>query len=196
MSKNLENFIRQNRDDFDTANPSAKIWEEIEKNISNNPKKTPVHFMKKKWWAVAAAAVLLITTAAVYTVLQRPHANITVAGKKTAIPVEKNEAHDIDIATIDPGYARQVAQFSGLIEEKQKELQLIQTDQPSLYGQFSDDIKRLDSTYHLLKHELPVNPNKEELLQAMIYNLQLQINLLNQQLDIIQKIKEAKSKTL
>jgi ABC-type oligopeptide transport system substrate-binding subunit len=196
MSKNLENFIRENRDGFDTASPSSKIWQEIEKEITGNPKKAPVHFMKKKWWAVAAAAVLLITTAAVYIVLQQPNANITVAVKKPIMPVEKNEPHDIDIATIDPGYARQVAQFSGLIEEKQKELQLIQTDQPSLYGKFSNDIKRLDSTYHLLKHELPVNPNKEELLQAMIYNLQLQINLLNQQLNIIQKIKEAKSKTL
>jgi len=43
---------------------------------------------------------------------------------------------------------------------------------------------------------LPVNPNKEELLQAMIYNLQLQIDLLNQQLNIIQKIKQAKSASL
>jgi hypothetical protein len=44
-----------------------------------------------------------------------------------------------------------------------------------------------------LKDQLPKNPNQEELLKAMIQNLQWQIDLLNQQLNIIQKIKEAKN---
>lgn len=196
MSKNLEHFIKENRDDFNTADPSPKIWDEIEKKISGKPTETPVRFMKKKWWAVAAAAVVIVSIAVVYIMLQQSNANITTAQNTKDTSTEKREIREFDIAAIDPGYAKQVAQFSGLIEEKQKELQLIQTDQPSLYEQFSDDIKRLDSTYHLLKHELPVNPNKEELLQAMIYNLQLQINLLNQQLNVIQKIKESQSKSL
>jgi phage shock protein A len=75
-------------------------------------------------------------------------------------------------------------------------LKAIKTDEPFLYKKFSFDIKRLDSTYTLLKQQLPVNPNKEELLEAMIYNLQLQIELLNQQLNIIQKIKQSKSTSL
>jgi len=39
---------------------------------------------------------------------------------------------------------------------------------------------------------LPSNPNREQLLEAMIQNLKLQTELLNQQLLIIQKIKQAK----
>ena len=196
MSKNLEHFIKENREDFNTADPSPKIWDEIQMKISGQSKETPVRFMKKKWWAVAAAAIVIVSMAALYITLQQSNAGIITAQKTKDGSTEKKETREFDIAAIDPGYARQVAQFSGLIEEKQKELQLIQTDQPSLYEKFSDDIKRLDSTYHLLKHELPVNPNKEELLQAMIYNLQLQINLLNQQLNVIQKIKESQSKSL
>jgi hypothetical protein len=44
-----------------------------------------------------------------------------------------------------------------------------------------------------LKTQLPKNPNREQLLEAMIRNLQLQTELLSQQLQIIQKIKNTKT---
>jgi hypothetical protein len=80
-----------------------------------------------------------------------------------------------------------------MIEVKQSELKKIQSDQPRLYQEFSSDIERLDSSYNILKTQLPKNPNREQLLEAMIKNLQLQTELLNQQLLIIQKIKNAKT---
>jgi hypothetical protein len=46
-----------------------------------------------------------------------------------------------------------------------------------------------------LKNQLPVNPNREQLLEGMIQNLRLQTELLNQQLNIIKLIKQSKSKT-
>ncbi|MFT3705803.1 MAG: hypothetical protein QM802_25765 [Agriterribacter sp.] len=194
MSKKLEHFAKDNRNNFDSADPSPNIWDEIAKKMENKQNIAPVRSMKKKWWAVAACVAVVVVSAAVYMSVQQPK---QVSDTITAVTEPNQKAnHDADIEAIDPAYAKQVAQFSGLIEEKQKELQSIRVDQPSLYEQFSDDIKKLDSTYHLLKHELPVNPNKEELLQAMIYNLQLQIDLLNQQLNVIQKIKQSKIKTL
>ena len=80
-----------------------------------------------------------------------------------------------------------------MIQVKQSELKKIQADQPRLYQEFSKDIERLDSSYNTLKFQLPKNPNREQLLEAMILNLQLQTELLNQQLQIIQKIKNAKT---
>jgi hypothetical protein len=44
-----------------------------------------------------------------------------------------------------------------------------------------------------LKKELPVNPNREQLLEAMIENLRLQTEILNQQLSIINEIKASKN---
>jgi len=43
-----------------------------------------------------------------------------------------------------------------------------------------------------LQHELPKNPNKEQIIEAMIQNLQLQMELLNHQLDIIKQINHSK----
>jgi hypothetical protein len=43
-----------------------------------------------------------------------------------------------------------------------------------------------------LKQDLPASPNQEETVKAMIQNLQIQIDLLNQQLEIIQQINQLK----
>ncbi len=190
MSNNLNRFINQNRESFDTETPSEKVWEQIEKKLQSGASK-PVHSLKKKWWSIAAAVVLTMTVAAGYFLFNRDNIGEPAVKTKAGLPV-----NDIDIAAIDPVYAQHAAHFSELIDEKQKELKAIQQDEPALYATFSLDIQRLDSAYTLLKHQLPVNPNKVELLNAMISNLQLQIELLNQQLGIIQKIKHSKSKSL
>jgi phage shock protein A len=80
-----------------------------------------------------------------------------------------------------------------MIDAKQKEIQAIEKDNPALFQQFSADIRKLDSTYQVLRNTLPANPNKEQLLEAMISNLQMQIDVLNQQLRIIQQVRQPKS---
>ena len=134
-------------------------------------------------WSVAAAVVLALGLTSIY-ILNRNISN--VEGGITKVAPSKN---DPVVEQIDPQYGQMVAQFSALIESKQKELRSLEKDNPSLYAQFSTDIKRLDSTYQVLRSTLPANPNKEQLLQAMISNLQMQIDLLNQQLSIIKKVK-------
>jgi ribosomal protein S6 len=103
---------------------------------------------------------------------------------------------DLLVSQIDPQYAKLVSQFTEVIETKQTELRKIEKDDPALYQQFSGDIHKLDSAYHVLRGTLNANPNTEQLLQAMISNLQLQIDLLNQQLTVIKKIKEPKTQKI
>jgi len=82
--------------------------------------------------------------------------------------------------------------YSKLIEIKHDELKTLQKDEPLLYKKFSGDVNKLDSVYQTLKTQLPKNPNREQLIEAMIYNLKLQIGLLNKQLNIIKQIKHSK----
>ena len=197
MSKSLERFIRDNREKFDTEQPSPASWEKIEQSLNTPKQGSAVYRMNgKKWWLIAAAVVSVVLTSSLYIFLHPGHEEIPVVQNQTTGTTPENKTGDPVIEAIDPDYAARVAKFSGLIEAKQHGLEAIRTDQPDLYRKFSRDIQRLDSTYHALKYELPANPNKEELLQAMIYNLQLQIDLLNQQLNIIQEIKQAKSASL
>jgi hypothetical protein len=82
--------------------------------------------------------------------------------------------------------------YAKIVEIKHKELKTIEKDEPLLYRQFSSDVSKLDSVYHGLQHQLPKNPNREQILEAMIQNLQLQMELLNHQLDIIKQINHSK----
>jgi hypothetical protein len=82
--------------------------------------------------------------------------------------------------------------YAKLVEIKQKELKSIEKDEPLLYQKFSMDVNKLDSAYHGLQDQLPKNPNREQILEAMLQNLQLQMGLLNHQLDIIKQINHSK----
>jgi hypothetical protein len=91
-------------------------------------------------------------------------------------------------------YKEEMYHYARLVEIKHKELKTIEKDEPLLYRQFAGDVNKLDSTYRLLEKQLPQNPNREQLLEAMLQNLQLQMGLLNHQLDIIKQINNSKKK--
>jgi hypothetical protein len=181
---NMEKFIHGNREEFDHLEPSEKIWEQIESGMNKKNRPARVVSMPILKWSVAAAVVLALGLTSIY-ILNRNVGNNVEGGITKVTPSMKDPV----VEQIDPQYGQMVAQFSALIESKQKELRSLEKDNPSLYAQFSTDIKRLDSTYQVLRSTLTANPNKEQLLQAMISNLQMQIDLLNQQLSIIKKVK-------
>ncbi|MDO6429882.1 hypothetical protein Q4E93_04770 [Flavitalea sp. BT771] len=95
-------------------------------------------------------------------------------------------------ATQESIVKEEMVHYARLVELKHKELKVIEKDEPLLYRQFASDVNKLDSVYHGLQQQLPKNPNKEQLLEAMLQNLQLQMGLLNHQLDIIKQINHSK----
>jgi hypothetical protein len=92
----------------------------------------------------------------------------------------------------DAFYREKMGYYTKLVRIRHKELGTIEKDEPLLYQQFSGDVKKLDSVYRDLEKQLPDNPNHEQLLQAMLEALQLQMKLLNHQLGIIQQINHSK----
>jgi len=116
------------------------------------------------------------------------------------VPVRKEEP---TLATIRPKESDKKAEednsvneemyhYARLVEIKHNQLKTIEKDEPLLYRQFASDVNKLDSVYHNLQSQLPKNPNREQLLEAMLQNLQLQMQLLNHQLDIIKQINHSK----
>lgn len=100
--------------------------------------------------------------------------------------------HLSDLSNIDPQLAKQQIHYTSLIELKRTELKRIEKEEPKLYQEFSGEIKKMDASFQKLKKDLPGSPNQEETVKAMIKNLQIQIDLLNQQLNIIQQINQLK----
>jgi septal ring factor EnvC (AmiA/AmiB activator) len=182
MSNKLKKFIWDNRKAFDHETPSGKVWENIEASFSAKKKKkfilTPLYK-----WSMAAAAMLIIASGVYFIAVKKDNSVTTVA------------TNEPDINNLAPEYPEEVLemkQFAKLIDKKQEELKTLAKEQPELYGKFTSAINQLDSSYNTLKNQLSATPNREMLLEAMIQNLQLQLNVLNQQLNIIHQIKESK----
>jgi hypothetical protein len=180
MSNELKQFIDDNRNEFDDRVPSVKLWKNIEASFSPATKRGSVirPFYK---WTMAAAALLIISTGIYYMVSDRSQPAETVSSGPEGTGSDGPES-------LSP----QMDQFVKMISMKHEELKTLASGQPELYQKFSTDLNQLDSSYNLLKNQLHAVPNREMLLEAMIQNLQLQLSVLNQQLNIINQIKQSK----
>lgn len=204
MKNNLERFVRDNREDFDDKDPSAKLWQKIEAGLEGTDLNragpddlsldrhkssgaSPFQQIHRNhsqlsgqqigWpnldWRVAASIAVLI-----------------LAGCFLYMNQQYGVTHQPEVVAASPTYAKEVVQYTKLIDSKRVELKQMTEGNPELYREFATDLDRLENSYQSLKSDLPKNPNQEVLIQAMIQNLQLQINLLNEQLRVIQRIKQ------
>lgn len=180
MSDKLRQFIDDNREDFDSAEPSPQLLKKIKKELDGDTKVRSLNWPVLKIAAAFAAIVLLTVT--VYLLL---------AQKKEQKDVARTDPFIEEVAaSTDPVYAKQIQHFQEVIDLQQSELEKMKKDYPELYKQFVGDINELDSSYQSLKSNLSSNINRETLLEAMIQNLQLQSELLNRQLQIIKEVKQ------
>jgi hypothetical protein len=177
MSKRLEEFVKTSCLDFDELEPSADLWSRIEKNLPPNfeqPKKREAKTFTLGFVMRVAAAVIVVMS--VCFVLYLRNAN----------------TKSVDIAAINPTYAKQQVQYISMIEDKRTELKELSKSDPQLYREFSTEIAKMDSVYKKLNNELATSPNRELVLHAMIRNLQLQTQVLNQQLSVIEQFNQMK----
>jgi hypothetical protein len=188
MKDRLERFVRDNRDDFDSYEPSKDLWKKIEVEVA---KQQPtgkrlngkvVKFGGARWGIAIAASIAILVTVGYGIFMYSQIPSDFVSFKLPPVPPAYKST-----------YGKELVQFASLVEQKREELKALESADPQLYHQFDAELQALDKSYQSLKNDLPQNPNPEELLKAMVQNLSMQIDLLNQQLQIIQKIKEVKN---
>ncbi len=234
MSKNLENFMKQNKDAFNDYKPSEKLWNKLEADLKVNNvqlhQKAAVRKINMYKWVAAASVILLIgggifffnqknTEPAQPNIVKQSDeqkdtkALITIDTPKNNIndPVNKEEkfiakqslenteekqkpskyiVEDEEMLAFNESKTH----FAKLITYKGNEIKKLAKNDPEVYKNFSEDIAELNQTYKQLNKQLPNTNNKSALINAMIYNLQVQIDLLNKQLIILNKIETIKKK--
>jgi hypothetical protein len=189
MSTDLEKFVQKNREDFDDAAPSGKVWENIERSLPVKKEAKRFSLSDIYKWS-AAAAIFFIALTSVYFLFIRKYSH-EIPAVKTETPGDKMNAYDL--SNLAPEFVAEFKSAALSIENRQKELSLAKTDHPELYQQFLQDLGVLDSSYRMLKNQAIQTPNRDLIIKAMIQNLQLQAELLGRQLMIYNEFKNTKT---
>lgn len=168
----LEDFVKTNRKKMDDFEVPGNLWDKIEEQLDKKPAKTKAINLRL---FISIAAILLVTVVTGLIFLQQP------------------QKQKIDLSAINSDLAKQQVQYISLIEDKQDELSRIKKEEPELYKEFTADVKKVEQNYLQLKSSLPTSPNQEQTLKAMVFNLRVQMDILNQQLSIIQQINAPKN---
>jgi len=161
MKDALKKFVEENRLAFDDQEPSDKVWKGIQSELKN-----PSLWNSIGVWRIAAALLLGFSS---YLLISKE-----TAGRRdkemTRLQVEFND--------LEYFYSNQIAEKIEMISS---------LDESGERQQFTQDFQKLDAMYQVLAEEMKSSPN-EKVKDALILNLLIRIDLLNQQL---KKLEEA-----
>ena len=112
MSKRLEDFIKNNKEAFDDLEPSASIWGRIELGLP-----AEISQPNKKDAKVFSLGFVLRVAASI----------VVVMGISFIFYLRNQNKQTIDLAAINPVYAKQQMQYTSLIEARRTEICLLYT---------------------------------------------------------------------
>jgi hypothetical protein len=159
MNDRLEDFIQQNRNAFDDKDPSEKIWTGVERALT---------FSSSSWWN----SVMLWRAAAVIFMVLSVYLLIPKDGSR-----KQNELALKEFTDVENFYAEQISEKVELIGSFQRN--------EGLNG-FTHDFQQLEAMYLVLKEEMKTHPT-QKVKDALVLNLLVRIDLLNQQLHKLEK---------
>lgn len=164
----LENFIPSNRTSFEEDFDEKLSWKTIEKGIK------PAKKSKFNWFAAASIILLL---AVGWLATERFYLNERV-----------NELENLTVSgrsyqEIENFYTQTVNQKTELIREMSSGHQ----------SPIDSDLKALQENYNDLKKQLKEGIPHQKIIDAMIWNLRAQVEILENHLEILEEVKEYSS---
>ena len=164
----LEDFIKENREAFDMEEPSNKVWNKVDASLNKSRNYT-------SWMWKAASLVFFLTSAYLFV----ENSDLTLKNEQMAQ------------TQIDEEFAATEEFYIELISEKRDQIFNYINSDLEVEGMYEVDVQQLDAMYQVLKEQYAKNPSKE-LQEAMVLNLLVRIDVLNQQLSEIEGAKKKK----
>lgn len=170
MKDELEDFIRNNRGAFDDKEPSEKVWRNV--SASLGMRRTSVWNSVTLW---RAAAVIFMALSGYLLIPKSPShkSDNSIAVNNPALKDKSSTEFD----DVEAFYFQQISEKVEMIDEFQKS--------EGLNG-FTHDFQQLEAMYNVLKEEMKTSPS-QKVKDALVLNLLVRIDLLNQQLHKLEK---------
>lgn len=162
----LERFIRDHKSDFDSDYDLTNNWDKIESRISNSK---PNY---RNAWMVAASLLLILSVA--WLVIDRAQLTDKIS------ELESLSVNNKPYSEIESYYQQNIKEKTLLVNQISKKKNIT----------INSDLKSLNKKYEELEAKVKEQGGHPQLVNAMIQNLQTQIEILEQQLSILQDIQE------
>lgn len=166
MQDHLEQFIRTNRETFDDARPSLKVWADIDRTL--NKKSSKPSKLRRILQSAAAVLLLLIAGGLIGHQLSRGSQEATTAETLTRIAPE--------LADLEAHYNQQIDQkFAQLANYPQQET-------------VKADLIQIDEAMNELRNEIVKAPAgmEKEIVTNLLRSYQLKVQILERVLERIQ----------
>ena len=166
MQDNLEQYIKDHREDFDTERPGKGVWRRIEGSLDQiNPE---INRTPGTGWFWKAAVVLLLG-AVTFLLADRYTFKTQEAGSMTTV----EEFRDLEMF------------YSSLISKKQVKIQEVLGDDAQFFDYLEAEVEELDAIYKELKRNFEENQETTEMRDALIRLLRQRLHLISSQLDLL-----------
>ena len=167
MQDRLEEFIKENRAEFDTAEPQHAVWERID--VALGEKK--IKALNSQMWLWKAAVIVLIGAVG-FLMIDRFGGNTPSMNEMSAVEEFK------ELETF----------YSSLISEKKTEIDNEISDN-ELFTFLTTDIEEIDAIYAELKNTFDEEHETPVIVDALVHLLRQKLHLLSSQLDAINRSK-------
>ena len=170
MSDRLEDFVKQNREQFDLREPDPSIWLKIQTDSDSDGRAVMKEHRPLRWLRIAAAVAMIFagSTAGIYF----------LTGDRAE--AERSSELYLEIIETEQYYSR-------MVSDRYDELQPFLVSNPVAKEMLSADMEELDEVYKELKEDLKDNASNPEVIEAMILNYRVKLEILE---DLLIQLKE------
>ncbi len=167
----LEQHIRENREQFDSFEPSEGHMARFREKLS--PVRVPLYARIPSWLRIAA--VLLLVAAS----------SILVYEQARKFYISRQQP----LQEIIPGeFFEARIYYTSLINEKYSEIDRLNSSDPDRNDMLLKELEEMDILFKSLMKDLQANPSDERVLSAMIAHYQIKLEIMGQ---IIQQLEKA-----
>lgn len=164
MSQRMRDFFEFNREAFDDRTPSAGVWSRIERALFGAPSFNL--WQSVVLWRIAAFLLLGISL-------------VQFLGPRLGSQNRADRMAQQELVDVESFYSAQISQ----------KVALIRSDEAFLDDRFTQDLEKLEAMYAVLAEEMKKRPS-QKVKDALVLNMLVRIDLLNQQLQRLEESRE------